>query len=179
MAAAGDGYRVEASFILWEGGDILHLASAVFRDGEGCWAVLPWNKAVRSSDTQVDSAPAQSGLQPGDSVISHPDDRVRRSTHGRHDNCAKHTVNNSPQASFDGHAFESQGFLGLSTPVPRAGGGKPAVTKGHDMQQRGEFAVVFGRMRITCSHLRFRCGCRNQPAHRVRRRAHALRAGCS
>jgi len=79
----GDGYRVEASFILWEGKDILQIpASAVFRDGEG-WAVfaVEQGKAVKRS-VQVGQrtglqAQITSGLQAGDSVISHPDDRVR------------------------------------------------------------------------------------------------------
>jgi HlyD family secretion protein len=79
----GDGYRVEASFILWEGKDVLQIpASAVFRDGEG-WAVfaVEQGKAVKRS-VQVGQrtglhAQITSGLQAGDSVISHPDDRVR------------------------------------------------------------------------------------------------------
>jgi HlyD family secretion protein len=79
----GDGYRVEASFILWEGKDILQIpASAVFRDGEG-WAVfaVEQGRAVKRS-VQVGQrtgllAQITSGLQAGDSVISHPDDRVR------------------------------------------------------------------------------------------------------
>jgi len=79
----GDGYRVEASFVLWEGQDILQIpASAVFRDGEG-WAVfaVEQGRAVKRS-VQVGhrtglQAQVTSGLQAGDSVISHPDDRVR------------------------------------------------------------------------------------------------------
>jgi len=78
----GDGYRVEASFILWEGKDILQIpASAVFRDGEG-WAVcaVEQGRAVKRS-VQVGQrtglhAQITSGLQAGDRVISHPDDRV-------------------------------------------------------------------------------------------------------
>jgi HlyD family secretion protein len=79
----GDGYRVEASFILWEGKDILQVpASALFRDGEG-WAVfaVEQGRAVKRS-VQVGQrtglhAQITSGLQAGDKVISHPDDRVR------------------------------------------------------------------------------------------------------
>jgi HlyD family secretion protein len=79
----GDGYRVEASFILWEGKDVLQIpASAVFRDGDG-WAVfaVEQGRAVKRS-VQVGQrtglhAQITSGLQAGDSVISHPDDRVR------------------------------------------------------------------------------------------------------
>jgi HlyD family secretion protein len=83
----GDGYRVEASFILWEGKDILQIpASAVFRDGEG-WAVfaVEQGRAAKRS-VQVGQrtgllAQITSGLQAGDSVISHPDDRVRDGVH--------------------------------------------------------------------------------------------------
>ena len=45
----GDGYRVEASFILWEADDVLQIpASALFRDGDG-WAafVVEQGKAVK------------------------------------------------------------------------------------------------------------------------------------
>ena len=45
----GDGYRVEASFILWEANDVLQIpASALFRDGDG-WAafVVEKSKAVK------------------------------------------------------------------------------------------------------------------------------------
>ncbi|MBL8238706.1 MAG: HlyD family efflux transporter periplasmic adaptor subunit, partial [Bryobacterales bacterium] len=39
-AALGDGYRVEASFVLWEGANVLQIpANALFRAGEG-WAVF-------------------------------------------------------------------------------------------------------------------------------------------
>lgn len=79
----GDGYRVEASFILWEGQDILQIpASALFRDGEG-WAtfVVEQGKAVRRA-VQVGqrtglAAQVVTGIQAGERVISHPDDRVR------------------------------------------------------------------------------------------------------
>lgn len=79
----GDGYRVEASFILWEGQDILQIpASALFRDGDG-WAVfgVEQGKAVKRT-VQIGqrtglSAQIVSGMQAGARVISHPDDRVR------------------------------------------------------------------------------------------------------
>ena len=79
----GDGYRVEASFILWEGKDILQIpASAVFRDGEG-WAVFAVEqgravkRTVQLGQRTGLSAQITAGLQAGDRVISHPDDRVR------------------------------------------------------------------------------------------------------
>lgn len=79
----GDGYRVEASFILWEANDVLQIpASALFRDGEG-WAAfaVEQGKAVKRR-VQVGqrnglSAQVLSGIAAGEQVIVHPDDRVR------------------------------------------------------------------------------------------------------
>lgn len=79
----GDGYRVEASFILWEANDVLQIpASALFRDGDG-WAafVVEQGKAVkrRVEMGQRNGLGAQviSGIKAGERVIVHPDDRVR------------------------------------------------------------------------------------------------------
>ncbi|CAG0942665.1 Macrolide export protein MacA [Anaerolineae bacterium] len=79
----GDGYRVEASFILWEANDVLQIpASALFRDGDG-WAVFAvvQGKAVkrRVEVGQRNGLSAQliSGINAGEQVIVHPDDRVR------------------------------------------------------------------------------------------------------
>lgn len=79
----GDGYRVEASFILWEANDVLQIpASALFRDGDG-WAafVVEQGKAVkrRMEIGQRNGLGAQviSGIKAGERVIVHPDDRVR------------------------------------------------------------------------------------------------------
>ncbi|BBI98493.1 membrane protein [Ferrigenium kumadai] len=79
----GDGYRVEASFILWEANDVLQIpASALFRDGNG-WAafVFEKGKAVkrRMEIGQRNGLNAQviSGVNAGEQVIVHPDDRVR------------------------------------------------------------------------------------------------------
>jgi HlyD family secretion protein len=78
----GDGYRVEAHFLLWREDEVLQVpASALFRVG-GEWAVFVAEdgKARRRSvsvgrssglDTQV-----LTGLQPGEQVILHPDDRI-------------------------------------------------------------------------------------------------------
>jgi HlyD family secretion protein len=79
----GDGYRVEASFILWEGDDVLQVpASTLFRDGEK-WALFAVQdgKAVKR-DVQVGqrnglSAQILSGIKAGDRVIVHPDDQVK------------------------------------------------------------------------------------------------------
>lgn len=79
----GDGYRVEASFILWEANDVLQIpASALFRDGDG-WAAfaVEQGKAVkrRVKIGQRNGLSAQviSGIEAGVQVIVHPDDRVR------------------------------------------------------------------------------------------------------
>jgi HlyD family secretion protein len=79
----GDGYRVEASFILWEQPDVLQIpASALFREGES-WFVygVAQGKAVKRA-VQVGQrtglrAQVIAGIQAGEQVISHPDDRVR------------------------------------------------------------------------------------------------------
>ena len=78
----GDGYRVEASFILWQGANVLQVpASALFRDGEK-WAlyVMQGGKAIKR-DVQVGqrnglSAQIVSGINEKDRVIVHPDDQV-------------------------------------------------------------------------------------------------------
>jgi HlyD family secretion protein len=79
----GDGYRVEASFILWQDDDVLQVpASALFRDGDK-WAlfVVLGDKAAKR-DVQVGqrnglSAQILSGINAGDRVIVHPDDQVK------------------------------------------------------------------------------------------------------
>lgn len=78
----GDGYRVEASFILWQENDVLQIpASALFREGEG-WAVfvVQDEKAVKRT-VQIGqrnglSAQIVSGIDEGEHVIVHPDKRV-------------------------------------------------------------------------------------------------------
>ena len=79
----GDGYRVEASFIVWEQPDVLQIpASALFREGNDwfVYAVMS-GKAVKRG-VQIGqrtglSAQLISGMEAGEQVISHPDDRVR------------------------------------------------------------------------------------------------------
>lgn len=79
----GDGYRVEAGFILWEADDVLQIpASALFRDGDG-WAAfaVEQGRAVKRR-VQVGQrtglhAQVISGFKKGEQVIVHPDDRVR------------------------------------------------------------------------------------------------------
>jgi HlyD family secretion protein len=78
----GDGYRVEARFVVWEGADVLQVpASALFRHDSG-WAVFvvadgraklrPIAVGQRNG-LQVE---VLDGLQAGATVITHPDDKI-------------------------------------------------------------------------------------------------------
>jgi len=78
----GDGYRVEARFILWEGEGVLQLpSSALFRHGEG-WTVFAveggfaTRKPVELGHRNGLIAEVLSGLQEGDTLITHPDDAI-------------------------------------------------------------------------------------------------------
>jgi HlyD family secretion protein len=79
----GDGYRVEARFVVWEGRDVLQIpASALFRYNSG-WAVfaIARNRA-RLTPVEIGQraglmVQVTSGLTVGDRLISHPDDKVR------------------------------------------------------------------------------------------------------
>jgi len=85
----GDGYRLEASFIIWEGKDVLQVpASALFRKQEG-WAVfvVKNNKALKH-EVKVGqrtglAAEILSGLTEGEEVISHPDNSIEDGTRVR------------------------------------------------------------------------------------------------
>jgi HlyD family secretion protein len=78
----GDGYRVEARFVVWEGKDVLQIpASALFRHDSG-WAVF----VVASGRAKLRPvgigqraglvAQVISGLNAGEQVISRPDDKI-------------------------------------------------------------------------------------------------------
>ncbi len=78
----GDGYRAEASFVLWEGHDVLRLpASALFRQGDG-WAAFVAEagrarlRPVRIGQSNGLNAVVIAGLKAGDQVIAHPDDKL-------------------------------------------------------------------------------------------------------
>jgi len=78
----GDGYRVEASFVVWEGSDVLQIpASALFRHNDG-WAVfVVANGHARLQPIQIGQrsglqAQVLDGLRAGDKVIVHPDDKI-------------------------------------------------------------------------------------------------------
>ncbi|TCS39404.1 HlyD family secretion protein [Paucimonas lemoignei] len=79
----GDGYRVEASFIIWDESNVLQIpASALFRDGNGWSAfVVEQGKAVKRhleiGQRNALAAQVISGIKDGEQVIVHPDDRIR------------------------------------------------------------------------------------------------------
>jgi len=84
--ALGDGYRLEAHFIVWEGKDILQVpTSALFRSGKD-WAVFVEEKGkARRRLVEVGqrtglTAEIISGLQESERVVAYPDDSVSDST---------------------------------------------------------------------------------------------------
>ena len=85
----GDGYRLEASFLLWEGDDVLQVpASALFRYGDG-WAVFALSngkakrRAVEVGHRNGLVAQVVSGLEAGETVITHPSDKIEDGTRVR------------------------------------------------------------------------------------------------
>ena len=78
----GDGYRVEARFILWDEDDVLQLpASSVFRYRDG-WAVFVINggraqrRPVTIGQRNGLSVQILAGVDSGDRVLDHPSDEV-------------------------------------------------------------------------------------------------------
>jgi HlyD family secretion protein len=79
----GDGYRVEARFVVWEGDAVLQIpASALFRHRDG-WAVFVVDgdrariKPVEIGQRAGLIAQVNSGLAVGEQLIGHPDDKIR------------------------------------------------------------------------------------------------------
>ncbi len=82
-AQLGDGYRVEARFVLWEGEDVLQIpTSALFRQGEG-WAAFVVDggrarlKPVTIGQRAGLATQVLAGLIAGERVVAHPDESVR------------------------------------------------------------------------------------------------------
>lgn len=78
----GDGYRVEARFILWQAGDVLQLpASALFHINDA-WAVFVMRdgkaqrRLVKIGQRNGLVAQVLEGLSEGAAVITHPDDEL-------------------------------------------------------------------------------------------------------
>ncbi len=78
----GDGYRVEAAFVVWEQDDVLQVpASALFRRGDG-WAVFALEdgraalREVRVGRSNGLQTQLLEGLSEGGEVIVHPDESI-------------------------------------------------------------------------------------------------------
>lgn len=78
----GDGYRVEAIFVVWEKSEVLQVpASALFRH-DGGWALFVVEAGrARLRPVQIGQRSGLrtqivSGMQAGETVIAHPDDRI-------------------------------------------------------------------------------------------------------
>ncbi len=85
----GDGYRLEAGFIVWEGDGVLQVpASALFRYGEGWAAFVPEGGRARRRTVEIGRrnglvAQILSGLAEGETVITHPSDQIEEGTRVR------------------------------------------------------------------------------------------------
>ena len=84
--ALGDGYRMEAHFIIWEGKNILQIpASAIFRLGSK-WAVFVEEKGkarrrvVEIGQRNGLAAEILSGLKENEMVVVYPDDSINEGT---------------------------------------------------------------------------------------------------
>lgn len=79
----GDGYRLEASFVLWEGKDVLQVPEgAVFRAGGRDVVYAVEGKRARMRSVELGkrnglSAQVLSGLSEGETVVVHPGDSVK------------------------------------------------------------------------------------------------------
>lgn len=81
-ASLGDGYRIEASIVIWEQDDVLYApSSALFRDGDRWAAFVIDDGRARLRHVSIGRRNARSteigqGLQSGEWVILHPSDRI-------------------------------------------------------------------------------------------------------
>jgi HlyD family secretion protein len=83
----GDGYRLEASFLIWQEDDVLQVpASALFRYGQNKWAVFVVERgSARRRIVEVGRnnglvSQVIKGLEQGEFVITHPDDTIEDGT---------------------------------------------------------------------------------------------------
>jgi HlyD family secretion protein len=79
----GDRFRVEARIVVWEADDVAMIpASALFRRGDA-WSVFTLERrTARQRDVEIGhlaafEAEVLGGVEPGETVILHPSDRVR------------------------------------------------------------------------------------------------------
>ena len=82
----GDGYRVVARIVTWEGQNVLKVpVNAIFREGEG-WAVFVVEDGkARIRQVTIDhrnsfDVEITGGLEEGDRVILHPSSRITDGT---------------------------------------------------------------------------------------------------
>jgi HlyD family secretion protein len=82
----GDGYRVEAAFVLWEGADVLRIpTSALFRQGDG-WAAFVAEagrahlRKLHIGERNGLEAQVIDGIKAGEQVIAHPDEKIAEGT---------------------------------------------------------------------------------------------------
>jgi HlyD family secretion protein len=79
----GDRYRVEARIVVWEGEDALRVpASALFRRGDAWQVFVVERGRARLRPVEVGAlatfdAEIRAGLEPGETVVLHPTDRLR------------------------------------------------------------------------------------------------------
>lgn len=85
----GDGYRVDAAFILWESADVLQIpASAIFQhnDQPSIFLVTDERAVIQTVDTGQTNGlmtVVNSGLEEGDQVVRHPDRELSDGDHIR------------------------------------------------------------------------------------------------
>lgn len=82
----GDGYRVDANFILWSAEDVLWApSSAIFRVDGQAWVFLARDDSVRRQEVRTGQSNGLrtqilDGLAPGDLVVRHPDRQLEDGT---------------------------------------------------------------------------------------------------
>lgn len=84
--ALGDGFRMEAHFVIWEGENVLQIpSSALFRSGDK-WAVFveaggrARKRIVEVGQRNGLAAQINTGLKENDLVLAYPDDTIREGT---------------------------------------------------------------------------------------------------
>lgn len=87
----GDGFRVVAEFVIWQGDNVLQVpSSSLFRTRGEQWSVFVVDKGkARLRDVEAGQQSGLQtqileGLQPGESVITHPDERIEENVRVEH-----------------------------------------------------------------------------------------------